>query len=94
MGIIGERPESGVRVTLTRDATDTGTYRGDATTPTERHPIRVTVGKADAVEVTIEGPAASDEPLAEKVRLIVRTVIRHARADGRPLPRSIQRWRP
>lgn len=89
MGIIGERPESGVRVTLTRDAS--GAYVGEATTSAERYPVRVAVGEGDAVDVTVEG---GDEALAERVRLIVRTAIRHARADGRALPRSIQRWRP
>lgn len=93
MGIIGERPESGVRVTLTKEA-DTDAYRGEATTATERHPVQVAIGEEDAVDVTITGPGATDEALTERVRLIVRTAVRHARADGRPLPRSIQRWRP
>ncbi|CAN5336134.1 hypothetical protein BH09MYX1_BH09MYX1_17330 [soil metagenome] len=91
MGIVGERPESGLRLTLTLDG---GAYSGEATTPSERHPVRVTIGAADSVDVAIEGPAANDVALTEKIRLIVRSVVKHARADERSLPRSIQRWRP
>lgn len=59
-------------------------YVGRLSTPTEDFEIRV------------EGDTVTGAPaeLEEKVRLLVRTAVKHAEADGRPPPPRISRWRP
>jgi hypothetical protein len=95
MSISEGNPDSGLRVVLTLEgaASPNGhaRYVGEARTKSEQRALVVSVGDGDAVAVEIEG---GNEDLAERVRLLVRAAVRHARADGRPLPRSIQRWRP
>ena len=100
MPVTGERPESGVRIEIARakragpEAHDAGPwiYEGAAHTPDTSVPIRVTVSEGGEVEVVV----ASDEvvgDLAERVRLIVRTAHKQAKADGEPPPLRITRWR-
>lgn len=71
-------------------------YEGAAHTPEASFPLRVSVEGDGAVVVTLapskEG-AAPPQDLAEKVRLIVRTVHRQAKSDGEPPPLRITRWR-
>lgn len=97
MAIVGDHPSHGVRFVLTQDDDATVKpgeaprlrYVGDVFTPTERHRIELDVAEDGSVEVRSEAPP----DLAEKARLLVRTVVRHARSEGTAPPRRIQRWR-
>jgi hypothetical protein len=94
VGIVGGRPESGVRVDVERarePAQAPWRYEGEAATPEAAHRVAVVVeaGGAVSVELPPEAPAG----LAEKVRLIVRAAWKHAHDDGAPPPRRIVRWR-
>ncbi len=98
--IVGERPETGVRIHVERDKSREDApfeYVGAAHLPERSHPITVTVDAAGTVAVTV-APSADDgtappSELAEKVRLIVRTVYRQAVADGEAPAWRIVRWR-
>ncbi|MBX3231507.1 MAG: hypothetical protein KIT84_24240 [Labilithrix sp.] len=94
MPIVGDRPESGVRIAIERDASKDDPpwiYAGAAHLPDGSHPLTVTVDAAGDVAVSI-GPDAPPE-LGEKVRLIVRTAYRQAKADGEAPAWRIVRWR-
>ncbi len=96
MGIIGDRPESGVRIEVARDArSDNGPpwkYEGTVATPHGAHPIVATIDGSGEVTVDIEAAAPSE--VSEKVRLILRTVYRQAKSEGDLSPaRKIVRWR-
>jgi hypothetical protein len=91
VAIVGERPETGVRLTLDRSFAGGASglvYEGQIATKEGEFAVRVDV---DGAEVRVATEAGAD--LAEKARLIVRTVLRHAEADAVPPPRRIQRWR-
>ncbi len=92
--IVGNRPESGVRIAIERprDGGPPWTYEGAAHTPDESLPLRVVVAEDGAVDVALEG-SADPAGLAEKVRLIVRAAWRQAKADDEPPARRIVRWR-
>jgi len=87
MGIIGDRPETGLRIDIERprDGGPPWVYEGTATTPDAEARIRVTVGANGDVAVEAER-----DDVAERARLIVRAAYKHA--DGAP-PRRIRRWR-
>jgi hypothetical protein len=94
MPIVGDRPESGVRIAIERDAKKNDQpwiYAGVVHLPDGSHPVAVEVDADGEVGVSI-GPAAPPE-LTEKVRLIVRTAYRQAKADGEPPAWRIVRWR-
>lgn len=101
MAIAGDRPESGIRIAIERDkvATDPPwSYEGAAYLPDTSHPIRVSIDAEGTVDVAFVGSseaAAAPPPpdLAEKVRLIVRTVFKQAQADDAPPAWRIVRWR-
>jgi len=86
MAIAKGRPASGFRVELDRVSEAPLLYRGKVETPESEHPITVEGTDASVVGV--------DPDLAERVRILVRSVLRHASADGRPAPPRIARWRP
>lgn len=96
MAIAGQRPETGARIELTRPRRAASedaapwTYEGHVHVPDASHPLRVTVAEDGTVEVALDGGTAD---LAEKVRLIVRTSVRQAKADGDAPPLRIVRWR-
>jgi hypothetical protein len=94
MTIVGERPETGVRVELERDEAPDPPweYRGEVVTPDARFEITVAISAEGEVRVAL----AADAPpgLAEKLRLLARTLWRHAQAEGAPPPRRLLRWRP
>lgn len=98
MAIIGERPETGVRIAIERprEGGPPWSYAGAAVLPDARYPLLVTVSAEGEVgvelAVTAEGVAAPTD-LAEKVRLIVRTVYRQAKADDEAPAWRIVRWR-
>ena len=98
--IVGDRPESGVRIALERprDAEDPPwIYAGEAALPEAVFPLRVTIaadGKVVAdVLPSADGRAEPPDDLAEKVRLIMRTVFKQGQADGEPPARRVVRWR-
>lgn len=93
MPVVSGRPSHGVRFILERQQGGAGgggvVYEGQIVTPTGEFSVRLT---ADAsAEVSVE--TAADGTLAEKARLLVRTALRHAAAEGEAPPRVIQRWR-
>lgn len=97
--IAGDTPESGVRIQIEREKSREAApwaYSGAAHLPHASYPAEVTVSAEGEVAVTLL-PAAdgSEAPadLAEKVRLIVRTVYRQAKADDEPPAWRIVRWR-
>lgn len=99
VAIAGDRPESGVRIALERakQSDPPWNYRGAAHVPDASFGAEVTVTESGDVTVSL-GPdpttgAAPPADLAEKVRLIVRTVHRQAKADGEPPAWRIVRWR-
>jgi hypothetical protein len=98
--IVGERPESGVRITIERDKAQhepPWRYEGAAHVPDDSFPIAVTVDADGTVAVAVQESASRRVPppsdLAEKVRLIVRTAYRQASADGEPPAWRLVRWR-
>lgn len=99
MPVAGDRPESGVRIALERPRDPEcapWTYAGAAHTPQATFPLRVVVKGDGEVVVTLDAADGGEPPppdLAEKVRLIVRTVQRQAASDGEPPPLRIARWR-
>ena len=99
MAIIGERPETGVRIAIERprDGGPPWSYAGTAALPAAVFPVMVTVSDAGDVGVTL-APAKDDgapppADLAEKIRLIVRTAYRQAKADDEAPAFRIVRWR-
>ncbi|MEO6576836.1 MAG: hypothetical protein ABIP89_23515 [Polyangiaceae bacterium] len=90
MPIIGDHPEVGIRFVLDRGPEGPPyVYEGAAFTPDLRFDLKVTV-ETDGT-VTVAGDAPAD--VREKARLMVRTMVRHAKdEDGAP-PRRIMRWR-
>ncbi len=99
MAIVGQRPETGVRIALERPRSGgpPWSYAGAAVLPDASFPLRVTVSEAGEVDVELSPSVASGSPppadLQEKVRLIVRTVYRQAKSDGEAPARSVVRWR-
>jgi hypothetical protein len=92
MGIVGPRPERGVRVELERpEGGPPWAYRGEAVTPTATYGVAATIAAEGAVTVDLDG--APPPGLGERVRLILRAAWRHAGEDGAPPPRRIVRWR-
>ena len=100
MPIAGDRPETGVRIVVERDASRSDPpwfYNGAAHLPDASFPIAVTVHAEPAGKVSVVvSPSADREPPADlgaKIMLIVRTAYKQATADGEPPPWRIQRWR-
>jgi hypothetical protein len=90
MGIVSEKPESGVRIAVERPTVGGAPWRyhGAATTTKAAYAIVATIDAS--LEVTVEIAADAPPDLAEKVRLLLRAA---ARASSPP-PRKIVRWRP
>lgn len=95
MAILGERPETGVRVAIERpiEGGPPWHYKGTATLPDETFPLRVEVSDLGEVRVQFDEPALVPSDLTEKVRLLVRTAYRQAKADDEPPAWRIVRWR-
>jgi hypothetical protein len=92
MSIVGERPETGMRLRIERplEGGPPYVYAGDVATAEGARPLSAVVDANGDVEVRMEG---ADAALLEKLRLMIRAAFRHAREDARPPPRRIQRWR-
>jgi hypothetical protein len=99
VAIIGERPETGVRIAVERprDGGPPWAYAGTAALPGDVFPVQVLVSDAGDVDVALsasrEGGTAPPPDLAEKIRLIVRTAYRQAKSDGEAPAFRIVRWR-
>jgi hypothetical protein len=103
VAIVGERPQTGVRIAIERPRTDgpPWQYGGTAALSDAVFPVRVTVSENGDVDVVLSlanepAEATGSAPpadLAEKIRLIVRTVYRQAKSDGEPPAFRIVRWR-
>ena len=92
MSIVGERPESGMRLRLERPLAGGPPYlyAGEVATAEGARPLSAVVDAEGEVAVQMEGV---DAAFLEKLRLMIRAAFRHAREDARPPPRRIQRWR-
>jgi hypothetical protein len=93
MSIVGDSPESGVRVNVSR-AREGGPpwrYEGEAVTSAARFPLVATVTAGG--EVLVELPAHAPDGIGERVRLLMRAAYKHAREDAQPPPRRVVRWR-
>jgi hypothetical protein len=86
VSIVGERPETGLRLRLVLDRSK-DFYEGTATTPDEQWAVRVDLES----EVTVKTEAPAD--VAEYTRRVVRIAAKNAKQDGVGVPRTIQRWR-
>ena len=94
MAIVGDHPASGVRFVLERplEGGAPWVYRGDAFTADARFPLEVHVSGGGDVNV-VAGENLPGE-LAEKVRLLFRTLYRQSRdVPGGEPPRKVVRWR-
>jgi hypothetical protein len=97
MGIVGPRPESGVRIDVQRARLGgpPWRYEGEATTPGESLPVRIVVEADGGVTVDLGGDATpAHSALAEKVRLMLRAAWKHGQDGEAAPPRRIVRWRP
>lgn len=104
MAIIGERPETGVRIAIERprEGGPPWSYGGTAALPDAIFPVKVVVSEAGEVDVTLDGTrdgtrdgtnGAPPADLAEKIRLIVRAAYRQAKSDDESPAFRIVRWR-
>jgi hypothetical protein len=97
VAIVGDRPETGVRILIERDKSREDSlwiYSGAAHLPGASFPVSVLVDGTGEVTVTFAvSPTPPPADLAERVRLIVRTVYRQAKADDEPPAWKIVRWR-
>lgn len=93
MGIIGQRPESGVRIDVERPHTGgpPWQYRGTAATSDLEIALNATIDAEGEVRVELGG--AGNAELAEKVRLLLRAAFKHSAENDLPPARRIQRWR-
>lgn len=94
--ITGGLPETGFRVVLERareDDTAPCTYRGRLELPDGSHALTVDVDAALAVTVHLPAEPAALGALTDKVRLLVRQVVKESARDGAALARKIVRWR-
>lgn len=96
--IVGDRPQTGVRIAIERprEGGPPWSYAGSAYLPDAAFEARVTVSDSGDVEVGLspaEDGGIAPPDLAEKIRLIVRTVYKQAKADGEPPAFRINRWR-
>ncbi len=92
MGIVGQHPETGVRVEVERiENGPPWTYRGEAVAPDDRFALSARI-EADG-EVAVELEPRAPGGLGPRIRLLLRAAWKHAHEDGAPPPRRIVRWR-
>jgi hypothetical protein len=108
MTIVGDRPESGVRIDVERPLSGgpPWRYEGEAVTPHARFRMSAVVRADGDVTVEVSDTAAgvrqSLAELAERLRRMMRAAWKHASEDALdaesagppPPPRRIVRWRP
>lgn len=99
VAIIGERPETGVRIAVERprEGGPPWIYAGTASLPVDVYPVQVTVTEAGEVDVALspsrDGGVVPPADLAEKIRLIIRTAYRQGKSDGEAPAFRVVRWR-
>lgn len=97
MSIVGDHPETGIRLELERPRVGgpPWCYVGDVVTSSDRFPMRAVVESDGGVIVEVLDARAPAE-VATKAKLIIRAAHKHASdepgAAGAP-PRRIVRWR-
>jgi hypothetical protein len=94
MAIVGDQPATGFRVSLTRRGDEAPyAYAGEIALPGETRALEAVFLASGEVTLEIEGGAPP--ALVEKVRLLLRTIFKNARAEDpdAPPPRAIARWR-
>jgi outer membrane protein assembly factor BamD len=93
MGIVGDVPETGIRIEVERprDGGPPWRYAGAVITPDARFALSATVSAEG--EVAIELAPNAPEGLAQRARLLLRAAWKHARADDIAPPRRVVRWR-
>jgi hypothetical protein len=90
MAIVGNKPETGARYELRREeAGPPFRYEGRIALVDEDIQVRATLLADGAVEVELP----PSEPWRERVRLLLRTAVRQASAEGARPPRTLRRWR-
>jgi hypothetical protein len=97
MGIVGEYPESGVRIDVERARLGGPPWRyaGEAVTPRERFALTAVVEADGDVTVELGGEATPPRSaVADKVRLMMRAAWKHGQESASAPPRRIVRWRP
>ncbi len=93
MGIVGPRPETGVRIDLVRPARGGPPWSYDGKIVTATDELALSAVITDVGDVSVRaGPLP--EGVAQKARLLLRAAWKHARDAGTPPPRRIVRWRP
>lgn len=101
MGIVGNRPETGLRVTLRRKPTSAGgadsaraVYEGEiVASDGSAEKLLATVRADGVVSVTPSTTGNATDAHAKRVSLLLRTIVRECERDGRPqLPVKIVRW--
>lgn len=92
MGIVGPRPETGVRIDLMRPARGgpPWQYEGHVTTASEEFQLTAVVSETGDVAMT---SGALPQGVAQKARLLLRAAWKHTQSDDSPPPRRIVRWR-
>ncbi len=94
-----ERPTTGLRIVLEREDSGDLRYAGQILSPAETVAVEAQVAADGSVAVTVQRADPVDlDParraaLVEKVRLLVRTLVRQAASDELSPPRRINRWR-
>ncbi len=95
--ITGGLPESGFRLVLERPRENDAvpcTYTGRIELPTASHAVVVEVDASLVVHVRLEAPEGPESAaLGDKIRLLVRQVVKESTRDASPLARKIVRWR-
>jgi hypothetical protein len=93
MAIVGGRPESGLRIDVTRDMQGgpPWRYRGEVVTPADAFALQASISEAGAVAVEV---ASAPAGVADRARLLLRAAWKHAHEEQQPPPRRIVRWRP
>jgi hypothetical protein len=93
MPIIGDRPETGIRFVLERPARGEAPwiYEGHAFLPDAEHALHVTVTREGEVRVVLDADAPAG--VAEKVRLLFRSLYKASAEGAGAPPRKVVRWR-
>jgi hypothetical protein len=93
MGIVGDVPETGVRITFerARSGGPPWVYRGEVVTADSRHAVAATVSAQG--HIGVELPSGAPTSVEPRVRLVLRAAWRRASADGVAPPLRIARWR-
>jgi len=93
MGIVGDVPDTGIRIEVERprDGGPPWQYAGAVITPEARFAVSATVSSEG--DVAVELAPNAPEGLARRARRLLRSAWKHARADNTAPPRRVVRWR-